>query len=152
MYRPAYYSVTDNNFDVYGDLDAETAIVTFGRTFSFAAEALNVLAAEGVRCRLVKLNRVIPVDEGAVKAVCDCKNVFFFEEGVASGGIAEGFASVLLQSGFAGTYHAFGAGNGFLKHAPMYRVIEKLKLDSAGIAALVRGKLLQGDTVSEEKN
>jgi len=145
LYRPAEYRVTRNAFDVYGDPDAKIAIVTYGRLFSFAAEAVEKLAGEGISCRLIKLNRIIPLDEAAVQAVLDCDTVFFFEESIRAGGVAEYFGSVLCSDGYRGSYEVRALESGFVHHAPMFRTLEKLGLDRDGIYRTVCEKMRQGE-------
>lgn len=49
-------------FYVFGTEDASVTLVTYGRMFSFACEAAETLEKEGIKCRIVKLNRIVPID------------------------------------------------------------------------------------------
>lgn len=145
LYRPVDYKMTGNTFDVYGDPDAQIAIVTYGRLFSFAAEACEELKQEGIVCKIIKLNRIIPLDDAVLSALAVCRTVFFFEEGIRTGGVAEGFGGALDKAGFTGDYEIHAIENGFLKHAPMFRILEHLGLDKAGMLKAIRNKLKSGD-------
>ena len=90
LYRPENYTLSGKPFYVFGTEDASVTLVTYGRMFSFACEAAETLEKEGIKCRIVKLNRIVPIDPKAVEAVLKCPTVLFFEEGVRQGGIAGG--------------------------------------------------------------
>ncbi len=104
LFRPEGYKLSGKPFGVYGAVESHTAIVTYGRLFSFAYEAMLALAETGVKCKLIKLNRIIPLDPGVVSVLKDCKTVVFFEEGIRTGGVAENLGSMLSEAGFAGRY------------------------------------------------
>ena len=133
LYKPSYFESSLLPFTVYGPQTGEIALVTYGRIFSFAAETAELLGNLGYPVKLVKLNRIIPMDQGAVQAVLGCKWVFFFEEGVEQGGIGEHYASLLQNSGFSGRFFLRGIRDPFIKHAPMYHSLEELGLNADGM-------------------
>ena len=75
-------------------------MVTFGRMFSFAAECREKLESQGLAVKLLKLNRIIPLDPAAVEEALPCSQVFFLEEGVQRGGLGEHFGFCLQERGF----------------------------------------------------
>lgn len=137
LYRPPYFRGSTEPFSVYGEPRADICVVTYGRLFSFAAEAADKLKALGTGVKLLKLNRVIPIDENAVREAMSCRLVFFFEEGIRQGGAGERFASLLLERGFAGQYVLRAVDQPFVKHAPMFRALEQLGLNADGIMKTV---------------
>ena len=145
LYKPAEHRATGADFDVFGDPDADTAIVTYGRLFSFAAEAMEELSKEGISCKVVKLNHIIPLNEESVRAVLHCRKIFFFEEGIRAGGIAEAFGSALLKMEYEGNYTVRALNSGFVKHAPMFRILEKQGLDKNGMLRTIRENMGQGE-------
>lgn len=141
LYKPAWFHSTTDPVSVYGEEDAPLCLVTYGRLFSFAAECQERLAREGVALKLVKLNRIIPLDPAAIRAARPCRQVFFFEEGVQQGGVGEHFARLLGDAGFAGRFHLRAIQDPFIKHAPMFRSLETLGLNAAGMEQLVHQAL-----------
>ncbi len=137
LYKPVYFHSGTESYFVYGSHSAEICIVTYGRLFSFAAEAADKLGARGIDVKLLKLNRVIPIAADAVSEVLDCPQVFFFEEGIRQGGVGEYFATLLLEGGFAGRYVLRAIDQPFIKHAPMFRALEQLGLSTGGICRTV---------------
>ena len=152
LYRPQGFVPSGRDFDVFGEPEAEICIVTYGRLFSYAAEAAEELKRDGIRCKVVKLNRIIPPDAESVRAAEACEKVFFFEEGIREGGVAEAFGSHLLQNGFSGGYFVRALDHGFVKHAPMLRILEKQGLDKDGMLRMIRENMKTGDIKNEEAN
>ena len=143
LFRPAGYKLSGKPFGVYGSTESQVAVVTYGRLFSFAYEAMQSLAESGVKCKIVKLNRIIPLDPEVVQLLLNCKTVFFFEEGVRTGGVAECLGSTLVEAGFSGRYVMRCIEDGFIRHAPMFRILEHLGLDKAGMLRTIRENLKQ---------
>ena len=151
LYKPAYFQSTTDPTSVYGNQDAAVCLVTFGRVFSFAAECKERLEKEGIETKLIKLNRIIPIDPAAVKEACPCRHVFFFEEGIQRGGIGEHFSYLLEEQGFEGDFHLRAIEDPYIKHAPMFRSLETLGLNTEGIRQMVLDTLQKEKGDSHEK-
>ncbi len=130
---PSDYEPSYGTFDLYGYAHADIVIVTYGRLFGEAAKAANELLKRGIRVKVLKLNRIKPIDEDAVNAVVDAKKIFFFEEGVRSGGIAEKFASLLLEKGYKGTYDITAVNDCFVKQAKIPELLRQFGFDCESI-------------------
>ena len=151
LYKPAYFESTADPTSVFGQEDASVCLVTFGRVFSFAAECMERLKSRNLPVKLVKLNRIIPIDPAAVQAARSCRHVFFLEEGIQRGGIGEHFSYLLEEHGFEGTFHLRAIEDPYIKHAPMFRSLETLGLNTEGIQQLVLDTLQQEKGESHEK-
>lgn len=139
LYKPAWALADAAAFHVYGELEsAPVCIVTYGRIFSFAAEAMEHFIASSIPVKLIKLNRIIPIDPASIEAAFQCRQIFFFEEGVSRGGIGEHFSFLLNQRGFQGEYFLRAIENPYLEHAPMFRCLEKLGLNTEGMEGFIR--------------
>jgi 1-deoxy-D-xylulose-5-phosphate synthase len=110
----------------------ESAIVTYGRLCGEAGEAIQSASAA---YKLVALNRIRPISADAIKAVLDCKRVFFFEEGTKHGGIGETFGSLLTQAGYKGKYFLQSV-EGFPRHAPIPELLAEYGLDTERIQTI----------------
>ena len=133
LYKPSGFRSTVEPVAFYGPEDAPIALVTYGRLFSFAAECAERLEGQGLPVRVAKLNRIVPIDPQAVQAALPCRHVFFFEEGIRQGGIGEEFSCLLQEAGFAGACHLHAVEDPFVRHAPMFRSLEALGLNAAGM-------------------
>ena len=127
---PEDYTPSFGTYDIYGDASAETVIVTYGRLFFEAAKAVKELAKHNIDAKVLKLNRIKPIDPEALKDVMNAKHIFFYEEGVRSGGIGEKFAAELLQHGYKGSYDITAVEDCFVKQAKVPELIKQYKFDS----------------------
>ena len=125
---PYEFTPTQAPFDAFGPEDALLAIVTYGRLFYAACEAAQILRDRGTLVRIVKLNRVLPLEPAAAQSVSQCQMVHFYEEGIRTGGAGERFGLLLLEQGFRGTY-TLHAVEGFPRHAPVEELLKEYGLD-----------------------
>lgn len=152
LYRPKGFRCSSQAFVLWGEDKAEVCIVTYGRMFSFAAEAVERLREKGVPVKLLKLNRIIPLALEAVQAALPCRWTFFFEEGVRQGGIGEQFGCELLVNGYQGRYVLQAINGPFIEHAPMFRALERLGFSASGIERTILetlGKEVSGSAEEE---
>lgn len=127
---PEDYTPSFGTYDLYGHAFADTVIVTYGRLFFEAAKAVKELLRHNIKAKVLKLNRIKPVDPEAIKEVIDAKHIFFYEEGVRSGGIGEKFAAELLQHGYKGSYDITAVEDCFVKQAKVPELIKQYGFDS----------------------
>ena len=145
--KPKGFVPSGKDFDVIGDPDADTAVVCFGRIFSFAAEAVSRIRYEntGAGIKIVKLNRIIPLPEEAVRETLGCRKVLFFEEAYAHGGIGEAFALKLLTSGSHAEFELHAVEEGFVTHGTMQQLLHEVKLDADGIYESMKKSMEEQD-------
>lgn len=138
---PDDFVASGEAWDLYGNETAQVAIVTFGRCFSEAVQALQILKEKGIPALIIKLNMIKPVPNDAVRRACACKHVFFFEEGQRFGGIGETFADKLLKYDFLGTYRLTGVEGEFSMQNSVSGLLHTYRLDADGIARTVEEAL-----------
>ncbi len=138
LYKPAYYNASTSNYEVYGGEKAEIIIVSYGRLFSAAAKVYDELSKKGQSVKLIKINRIIPLDNNLISECMSAKRVFFFEEGIEAGGIGEAFSYNLYKLGYEGDFLLKAVKNPFQPHAPMYRALEINGFDSDGIMIFIQ--------------
>ena len=91
-----------------------------------------------IKVKVIKLNRIKPVDEEAYDIALEAKHILFVEEGVRSGGVGEKFAATLLQKGYKGTYNLTAVDDCFVKQAKIDELYKQFGFDSESIAAKVK--------------
>ncbi len=138
---PEGYTCSGNTFDVFGDEDAELAIVTYGRIFGDAYKVYEKIRAEGTAIKLVKLNVIVPVPEEAVEALKNVKKIFFFEEGIRSGGVGESFGSVILENNLKPDFVHTAFPDCFVAQGKISSVLNKYKLDFDGMYNTIKESL-----------
>ncbi len=127
---PEDYTPSFGTYDLYGHAFADTVIVTYGRLFFEATKAVKALLHHNIKAKVLKLNRIKPIDPEALEEVMGAKHIFFYEEGVRSGGIGEKFAAELLQRGYKGSYDITAIEDCFVKQAKVPELIKQYGFDS----------------------
>lgn len=137
LYKPANFTPSTNPYDIYGDINADIAIVTYGRIFSNACLAKEELCKRGLDVCIIKLNQLKPISSDAITLTLKFKHIFFFEEGIQNGGTGEHFNYLLTQNGFCGNYHLTAINDKFVVQASVESTLKSLMLDKNGIVTTV---------------
>ncbi len=130
---PEDFASSYGPFDIYGDINAEITLVTYGRIFSNACLAKKMLKEKGINIKIIKLNRIKPLDKHIFEKVKDSNAIFFFEEGIRSAGVGEKFALMLLENGYKGKYSLTAINDCFVEQASVESLLTKYNLDALGM-------------------
>ena len=114
---------------MFGDASAEKCIVGFGREFLNVYEALGELD----NTFAIKLNKIKPINPNITELLKNTKYVYFFEEGIKSGGVGECFGSMLAESDVSAKYRHICVEDEFIKQASVESQLKKYKLDKDSI-------------------
>ena len=125
------------NYDIYGDKDADTILVTYGRLFNEAVKARGIIHKNGKKLCILKLCRIKPIDPEAVRFAGSFKEIHFFEEGMRSGSVADAMKSMLDELGYDGAYHVSAVENQYVQHAPVQSSLKTLGLDADAMAQTI---------------
>ncbi|MCY1713236.1 1-deoxy-D-xylulose-5-phosphate synthase [Caproiciproducens galactitolivorans] len=136
FFKPYDFESKGMTFDSYGEKNAKIVIVTYGRLFSFACKAISELKNSGISVRIIKLNRIIPVDPDAIADAANAATIFFFEEGIQQGGVGEHFSFLLNKTGYKGKYFLRAITN-FVPHATMLQSLSALGLDDKEMVNMI---------------
>ena len=126
-------------YAVYGDQQADTVIVTYGRIAAEAIDAVDELCEKGIRISLLVLNKIKPLPEEIFEILSNKKHIYFFEEGMRSGGVAEKIASVLMEKGIKATYSITAVNDSYAPQASVSDLISMYKLDKDSIVKKIIG-------------
>ena len=135
--KPEGYTEENINYELIGDSDSDTLLVTYGRLFGEAVKAQNLLGERGRSVCILKLCRIKPIDPGAVSVASGFKNICFFEEGMRSGSVADSLRGLLDENGFDGSYSVHAVEDTFVQHAAVQSSLRALGLDAEGMAAAI---------------
>ncbi|MBQ6877861.1 MAG: 1-deoxy-D-xylulose-5-phosphate synthase [Oscillospiraceae bacterium] len=132
--------VPENFVKNYGDFDyfenkIDCLIVTYGRLFSEA-----VFASEETGASVLKIGKIFPVEHELIEIAKKYNFVFFFEESVEFGSIAEHFGSMLFESGFEGKYIK-RCVSGFVSHMDAEKALKLHGLDRESMINAVKEAL-----------
>ena len=131
--EPENLSYDDDTYSVYGDITSKNVIVTYGRIYSNVVSACDKLNSEGRDFCVIKLKKIKPINPEAVEKITNAKNIYFFEEGIKSGGIAESFGTMLLENSYRGNYSITAVDDEFVEHASVPSLFAKYGLDKDGV-------------------
>ncbi len=135
---PEGYVCSGNSFDVFGDDDAEIALVTYGRLFGEGYKAYKKLEAEGIKVKLIKLNIIVPIPEEVMDYIRGVKKVFMFEEGIKTGGVGESFASEMLKYKLSPEFNLTAFPDCFVKQGKTDSILKQYKLDCDGMVEKIK--------------
>lgn len=128
------FSPSFEDFDVYGNPESKISVVTYGRLFAEAASTLNILKEKGINIKVIKLNKIKPIATGAVSAVLDSSDVFFYEESEMSGSTGEIFNMMLTNAKFKGNFILKAIDDKYVSHASTEILLNKFGFDAQSIA------------------
>ena len=122
---------------LYGDENAETVLVTYGRLAAEAVDAADALQAQEKAVLVLALNQIKPLPQAAIELLQNKKRVFFFEEGLRAGGIGEKTAAALLENGFTGTFRLIAVEDRFVPQGTVEEQLRQFGLDSKSMVETI---------------
>lgn len=125
----ADYKYTKKDFDVFGNKESDICLVSYGREFVNCYNALSELE----NCFAIKLNKIKPLSSEVAEYLRNTKRIYFFEEGIKSGGVGEAFALLLEESGINAQYKHIAIDDEFVKQASVARQFTMYGLDKESI-------------------
>ena len=138
QWQSAENSSTMPPHTLYAPRPADRLVVGYGREFCHIAMAADRLPADQA-VHVLKLNQLAPLSEETVALAAAYRQIYFFEEGIKQGGVAEHFGAMLLERGYAGRYRITAIDNAFVPQASVSRALDKLDLSPEGILRVLAG-------------
>lgn len=131
-------------YSTYGDTNSQQVIVTYGRITSHAIDAIDELSKNNISIYLLSMNKIKPIPEKVVEMLMKTEKVFFFEEGIISGGVGEKIALMLLEKGYKGKYSLTAVNDEFVEQSSVNEQMEKYKLDKNSMIKKVSEENIHG--------
>ncbi len=130
-YEPVYGA-----YDYIDGKNSDLLVVTYGRLFGTVGEIARRYQRNGRHLSVLKLNRLLPLDEDALALAAKYDRVLFVEESGRRGGMGELLGSLLLERGYTG-YYAVHAIEDTPGACTTQQGLEQAGLDMAGILAFI---------------
>ena len=122
----------------------QLSIVTYGRITAACLEAAGSLAGQGVRVRVVSLERICPIDyDELIPEIAGA--VLFVEEGIEAGGIGQQCLFSLFQRGACERAELAAVKGRFVPHGTTQQLLSLCGLDAKSIAARAEALLQRGE-------
>lgn len=117
----------------YSGKHGNTLAVSYGRLSGNMVTSAREASVKGAPVDWLRLVRVTPLPENALKMALEYDRIVFFEEGILRGGIAEQFGAALLERGYNGSFEAVGADGRFVPAGTVQQQLEMFGLDRASM-------------------
>lgn len=112
-----------------------TLAVSYGRLSVNMTAAAREASQRGEPVDWLRLVRISPIPEEALRTSLSYKRVVFFEEGILQGGIGERFGAALLEMGYSGGFEVVGVDGQFVPAGTVAQQLELFGLDRASMSA-----------------
>jgi transketolase len=117
----------------------DLSLLACGETVAPAFAAAELLAKEGIQCRVLSLHTVKPLDNGAVrKAATETRGVITVEEHSVHGGLGEACAGLLLQEGIHARFKIVGLPDDHTVTGSQEEIFRHYGIDGPGLATAAR--------------
>ncbi|HEX6567251.1 MAG TPA: transketolase C-terminal domain-containing protein [Chthoniobacterales bacterium] len=120
----------------------DITFIACGETVAPVVAAADLLAADGIECRVISMHTIKPLDEAVVlQAATETRGVITVEEHSVNGGLGEACASLLLQSGAHPRFKIVGFPDDHTVTGSQTEIFRHYGIDGPGLAATAK-KLL----------
>ncbi len=126
---PEDYHYDKSDYSVFGGVNSENCIITYGREFSECYAAYKELD----NTFIIKLNKIKPVEKSILTLLADVKNVYFYEESIKTGSVGEIVAAMLKENNIDVHFKHIAIEDEFVKQATIESQIKTYKLDRDSI-------------------
>ncbi len=133
---PRGYSInlgyTDYSDYTYSGKNNNILLISYGKV------GLNVTDIESTDSLV--LNRIFPIENKIIEIAENYEKIYFFEEGIKSGGVGEKLMCRLFSSGYKGDFVITAVDNEFVKTADTESQLRKYGLDRESIVNKVKNE------------
>jgi transketolase len=117
----------------------DLSFLACGETVAPALAAAELLAKEGIECRVLSLHTIKPLDQVAVrKAATETRGVITVEEHSVNGGLGEACAGALLQEGIHAQFKIVGFPDEHTVTGSQEEMFRHYGIDGPGLADTAR--------------
>jgi transketolase len=117
----------------------DLSFLACGETVAPAYEAAELLAKDGIQCRVLSLHTIKPLDAAAVrKAATETGALITVEEHSVNGGLGEACAGLLLQEGIHTRFKIAGFPDDHTVTGSQEEIFRHYGIDGLGLADLAR--------------
>lgn len=136
--RTGFETRNGGDFTVCGKSDSKVVLITYGRSTYNAVKAAEKLSKDGISVKIIKLVKLCPLDsEKIFEEIGNPRILYFLEEGIKNGGIAE-----QLFSSFAGKLdcktYINAVDNAFAPHANTQQLYKIFGMDPGSVSAQIK--------------
>ena len=117
----------------------DITFIACGETVAPAVAAAELLAGDGIECRVISMHTIKPLDQSAVlKAATETRGLITVEEHSVHGGLGEACASLLLQSGLHTRFKIAGFPDDHTVTGSQQEIFQHYGIDGLGLAGTAK--------------
>jgi len=117
----------------------DITFIACGETVGPAVAAAEMLAGDGIECRVISMHTIKPLDKSAVlEAATETRGLITVEEHSVHGGLGEACASLLLQSGLRTHFKIVGFPDEHTVTGNQQEIFQHYGIDGPGLAGTAR--------------
>lgn len=136
--KPKDFQTSSMNYNIYGDRNSNKLLITYGRLFSNAVSAYEMMKEENEPICVLKLCKIKPIDKKAIEFAKGFDKIHFFEEGILAGGIGETFDYELTKAGYTGLYKITAIEDRFIPHSTVVDALVENQLDAQSMVTILK--------------
>lgn len=111
------------------------SVVCSGRMVGHALEVNHLLKSYGIKCEIIALPTILPLDgEAVIASAKKCGRVITIEDNVRTGGIGSAVSSLLMENGVNAQFKIFAFPNEPIIHGSVGELDKKYGVDAKSIA------------------
>lgn len=129
--------IENADYNILGNEKSENCIITYGREIE---NVLKAIEKTENKPKVIKVNKIKPINPEIIEIAKESKNIFIFEEGMRSGGFAEGLSAKLYENGYKGNID-ITAIEKFIPHSSVDEALKDFGFDSEGILSKLQGEV-----------
>jgi transketolase len=119
---------------------SDLTFLACGETVAPALAAAELLAPEGIQCRVVSMHTIKPLDEAAVlDAATQTGAIITVEEHSIHGGLGEACAALLMEHGVSVPFKIVGFPDEYTVTGSQVEIFDHYGINGSGLAAKARG-------------
>jgi transketolase len=120
----------------------DITFIACGETVAPALAAAELLAGDGIDCRVISMHTIKPLDQSAVlEAATETRGLITVEEHSVHGGLGEACASLLLQAGLRPHFKIVGFPDEHTVTGSQQEIFQHYGIDGPGLAATAQKRL-----------
>lgn len=121
--------------------DGDISLITCGKMVDYAVKTSEILSSKGIKCALLNLRTVSPIDEKSVIEYCNGRKVFTLEDNYVKGGVGDIVSAVASQ--FGSFCYKIGFPDEFIRHGKQDELFDIYSLTPDKIALTIERKLFE---------
>ncbi|MDR0738995.1 MAG: 1-deoxy-D-xylulose-5-phosphate synthase [Oscillospiraceae bacterium] len=132
----------ETTFCCFGDKSSKIAVVTYGRIFSEVCLAHKKLKKSAINIFCIKINQIKPIDKKLVELLKGFDNIFFIEEGMLRGSVAEHLNYLLTLKNCRAKILIKAVNEKFVEQGSVNENLKLLGFNADSISKFIKERIL----------